>query len=127
MNLAAITAALCAGEDAHPDPAKRYWAAVFGGVFYIVFGLLAGLVTAFITIAPSILIEAVAGLALVGAFAGSVVAAFKDDDAREAAAVTFIVTAAGLTFYGVSGAFWGLLAGGLIYVLTHLRNRRNNT
>ena len=127
VNLAAITAALCAGEDAHPDPAKRYWAAVFGGVFYIVFGLLAGLVTAFITIAPSILIEAVAGLALIGAFAGSVVAAFKDDDAREAAAVTFIVTAAGLTFYGVSGAFWGLLAGGLIYVLTHLRNRRNTT
>jgi benzoate membrane transport protein len=122
VNLAAITAALCAGRDAHPDPSKRYWAAVSGGVFYIVFGLLAGLVTAFISLAPGILIEAVAGLALIGAFAGSVVAAFKDEDGREAAAVTFIVTAAGLTFYGISGAFWGLLAGGLIYFLTHLRN-----
>jgi benzoate membrane transport protein len=122
VNLAAITAALCAGKDAHPDPAKRYWAAVSGGVFYIVFGLLAGLVTAFISLAPGILIEAVAGLALIGAFAGSAVAAFKDEDGREAAAVTFIVTAAGLTFYGISGAFWGLLAGGLIYFLTHLRN-----
>jgi benzoate membrane transport protein len=123
VNLAAITAALCAGKDAHPNPAKRYWAAVSGGVFYIVFGLLAGLVTAFISLAPGILIEAVAGLALIGAFAGSAVAAFKDEDGREAAAVTFIVTAASLTFYGISGAFWGLLAGGLIYFLTHLRNR----
>ena len=122
VNLAAITAALCAGKDAHPDPSKRYWAAVSGGVFYIVFGLLAGLVTAFISLAPGILIEAVAGLALIGAFAGSAVAAFKEEDGREAAAVTFIVTAAGLTFYGISGAFWGLLAGGLIYFLTHLRN-----
>lgn len=125
VNLAAITAALCAGKDAHPDPAKRYWAAVSGGVFYIVFGLLAGLVTAFISLAPGILIEAVAGLALIGAFAGSAVAAFKEEDGREAAAVTFIVTAAGLSFYGISGAFWGLLAGGLIYFLTHLRNGRN--
>lgn len=123
VNLAAITAALCAGKDAHPDPSKRYWAAVSGGIFYIMFGLLAGLVTAFISLAPGILIEAVAGLALIGAFAGSAVAAFKEEDGREAAAVTFIVTAAGLTFYGISGAFWGLLAGGLIYFLTHLRNR----
>ncbi|CAM3341118.1 benzoate/H(+) symporter BenE family transporter [Thalassospira sp. A40-3] len=122
VNLAAITAALCAGKDAHPDPSKRYWAAVSGGVFYVVFGLLAGLVTAFISLAPGVLIEAVAGLALIGAFAGSAVAAFKEEDGREAAAVTFIVTAAGLTFYGISGAFWGLLAGGLIYFLMHLRN-----
>ncbi|NIY75949.1 benzoate/H(+) symporter BenE family transporter [Thalassospira sp. HF15] len=127
VNLAAITAALCAGKDAHPDPSKRYWAAVSGGVFYVVFGLLAGLVTAFISLAPGVLIEAVAGLALIGAFAGSAVAAFKEEDGREAAAVTFIVTAAGLTFYGISGAFWGLLAGGLIYFLTHLRNRPKKT
>ncbi|KJE35135.1 benzoate transporter [Thalassospira sp. HJ] len=127
VNLAAITAALCAGKDAHPDPSKRYWAAFSGGVFYIVFGLLAGLVTAFISLAPGILIEAVAGLALIGAFAGSAVAAFKEEDGREAAAVTFIVTAAGLTFYGISGAFWGLLAGGLIYFLTHLRNGRKKS
>lgn len=124
VNLAAITAALCAGKDAHPDPSKRYWATISGGVFYIVFGLLAGLVTAFVSLAPSILIEAVAGLALIGAFAGSTVAAFKEEDGREAAAVTFIVTAAGLTFYGISGAFWGLLAGGLIYLLTHLGKRK---
>lgn len=122
VNLAAIIAALCAGEDAHPDPKKRYWAAAFGGVFYILFGLLAGLVTAFVSLAPSIMIEAVAGLALIGAFSGSVVAAFKDETAREAAAVTFLVTATGLSFFGISGAFWGLLAGMAVYSLSRWRN-----
>jgi benzoate membrane transport protein len=123
VNLAAITAAMCAGEDAHPDPQKRYWAAIFAGIFYVVFGLLAGVITALVSLAPTILIEAVAGLALIGAFASSVVAAFRDENNREAAAVTFLITAASLTFYGISGAFWGLVAGGLIYILTHLRTK----
>lgn len=123
VNLAAITAAMCAGEDAHPDPKKRYWAAIFAGMFYVLFGLLAGIITALVSLAPSILIEAVAGLALIGAFSSSAVAAFRDENSREAAAVTFLVTASGLTFYGVSGAFWGLLAGGLLYYLTHLRTK----
>lgn len=124
VNLAAITAAMCAGEDAHPDPKKRYWAAIFAGMFYVLFGLLAGVITALVSLAPSILIEAVAGLALIGAFSGSALAAFRDDNNREAAAVTFLVTASGLTFYGISGAFWGLLAGVLIYTLTHLKQRK---
>ncbi|PKR53433.1 benzoate/H(+) symporter BenE family transporter [Thalassospira marina] len=123
VNLAAITAAMCAGEDAHPDPKRRYWAAIFAGGFYVLFGLLAGVITSLVSLAPSILIEAVAGLALIGAFSGSAVAAFRDEGSREAAAVTFLVTAAGLTFYGISGAFWGLLAGILIYALTHLKHR----
>ncbi|OKH89479.1 benzoate/H(+) symporter BenE family transporter [Thalassospira sp. TSL5-1] len=124
MNLAAITAAMCAGEDAHPDPKKRYWAAIFAGMFYVLFGLLAGIITALVSLAPSILIEAVAGLALIGAFSNSALAAFRDENSREAAAVTFLVTAAGLSFYGISGAFWGLLAGGLLYYLTHLRTKK---
>ncbi|MBW8298355.1 MAG: benzoate/H(+) symporter BenE family transporter [Hydrogenophaga sp.] len=114
VNLAAITAAMCAGEDAHPDPKRRYWAAIIGGVGYIVFGLLAGAVTAFVSLAPPILIQAVAGLALIGAFSGSAVAAFKDPETREAAAVTFLITASGVSFGGISGAFWGLVAGGLM-------------
>lgn len=88
VNLAAITAAMCAGEDAHADPKRRYWAAIIGGVGYIILGLLAGVVTAFVALAPPILIQAVAGLALVGAFSGSAVAAFKEPDTREAAAIT---------------------------------------
>ncbi|MGO4436462.1 benzoate/H(+) symporter BenE family transporter [Rhizobium sp. RAF56] len=117
VNLAAITAAMCAGHDAHPDPARRYWAAIVAGIAYVVFGLLAGAVTAFVGLAPPILIEAVAGLALVAAFSGSAMAAFHEAETREAAAITFLVTASGVTFAGVSGAFWGLLAGGLMLVL----------
>lgn len=118
VNLAAITAAMCAGGDAHPDPAKRYWAAVNAGVFYVIFGLAAGAVTAFVALAPPILIQAVAGLALVSAFAGSALNAFREAESREAAAVTFLVTASGVTFGGISGAFWGLVAGSLMMGLT---------
>ena len=114
VNLAAITAAMCAGEDAHPDPNRRYWAAMISGVGYVILGLLAGAVTAFVALAPPILIQAVAGLALVGAFSGSALAAFIKAEDREAAAVTFLVTASGVAFAGVSGAFWGLVAGGLM-------------
>ncbi|WP_395515876.1 benzoate/H(+) symporter BenE family transporter [Pseudorhizobium flavum] len=114
VNLAAITAAMCAGEDAHPDPARRYWAAIIGGLGYVVLGLLAGAVTAFVSLAPPILIQAVAGLALIAAFSGSAVAAFKEPETREAAAVTFLITASGVSFAGISGAFWGLVAGGLM-------------
>jgi len=121
VNLAAITAALCAGPDAHPDPARRYWASIVCGVFYVIFGLCAGAATAFIGAAPPILIQAVAGLALLGALGSSLLGAVSDARNREAAIITFIVTAAGLTFFGISGAFWGLLAGGAIYALTRWR------
>lgn len=117
VNLAAITAAMCAGQDAHADPARRYWAAVVAGLGYIVLGLLAGVVTAFVALAPPVLIEAVAGLALVGAFSGSAMAAFQRADTREAAAITFLITASGVTFAGISGAFWGLVAGGLMLAM----------
>lgn len=120
VNLAAVTAAMCADKDAHPDPKRRYWAALIAGVVYTVFGLLAGAVTAFVALAPSILIEAVAGLALVGAFSSSAMSAFQAPDSREAAAITFLVTASGVSFGGISGAFWGLLAGGLMLALSRL-------
>lgn len=121
VNLAAITAALCAGEDAHPDPARRYWAAIVAGLLYIVFGLLAGAATAFISASPPILIEAVAGLALLGAFGSALVGALTAAEGREAAIVTFVVTASGLTFLGISGAFWGLIAGGAMLALQRRR------
>jgi benzoate membrane transport protein len=114
VNLAAITAAMCAGEDAHPDPRRRYWAAVTAGLTYVAFGLCAGAATAFIAASPPILIEAVAGLALLGAFAGALMGAVADPRAREAAVITFLVTGSGVTLLGVSGAFWGLLAGGAV-------------
>lgn len=121
VNLAAITAAICAGEEAHPDPSKRYWAAVVAGAFYVLFGLGAGAATAFISAAPPVLIQAVAGLALFGAFGGALMGAMSDARDREAAIVTFVVTASGLSFLGISGAFWGLIAGGAVYALARWR------
>ncbi|ANL47840.1 benzoate transporter protein [Rhizobium phaseoli] len=120
VNLAAITAAMCAGQDAHADPKRRYWASLIAGVGYIVLGLLAGAVTAFVALAPPVLIEAVAGLALVGAFSSSAMSAFQTPESREAAAITFLVTASGVSFGGISGAFWGLIAGGLMLALSRL-------
>jgi benzoate membrane transport protein len=124
VNLAAITAAMCAGDDAHRDPARRYWAAVIAGIGYVVIGLAAGAVTAFVALSPTILIEAVGGLALIAAFSGSAMAAFRETETREAAAVTFLVTASGVSFAGVSGAFWGLLAGGAVMALAAMARRR---
>jgi benzoate membrane transport protein len=121
VNLAAITAALCAGADAHPDPQRRYWAAVVAGAVYILFGLLAGAATSFIGASPPILIEAVAGLALLGAFGSALMGAASEPRDREAAIITFLVTASGVTFFGISGAFWGLVAGGAMLALTRWR------
>ena len=95
INLAAITAALAAGPDAHPDPARRWIASVAGGVAYLVLGLTAGLAAALVAVAPPLLIEAVAGLALFGALAGALAAAMADAARRDAAIVTFVVSASG--------------------------------
>jgi benzoate membrane transport protein len=81
------------------------------------FGLLAGAATTLIAAAPPVLIEAVAGLALRGAFGGALMGAVADPARREAAIVTFLVTASGLAFWGIGGAFWGLVAGGAMLVL----------
>jgi benzoate membrane transport protein len=122
VNLAAITAALCAGPDAHPDPKRRYWAAIVAGLLYVlVLGLLSGVAVEFIGASPPILIEAVAGLALLGAFGSALMGAVNAAHDREAAVVTLLVTASGVAFFGISGAFWGLIAGGAVMLLTRWR------
>jgi benzoate membrane transport protein len=123
-NLAAITAALCADPDAHPDPAQRYWAAVWGGGIYMLFGIFAALVTFIAAAAPPLAMVTLAGVALFGVFIGSTAGAWRDEDTREAAAMTFLVTASGVTLLGIGGAVWGLLAGGLVHIInTQLRKR----
>jgi benzoate membrane transport protein len=111
VNLAAITAALAAGPDAHPSPARRWIASVTAGCAYLVFGLCAGSATLLLAAAPPLLIEAVAGLALLGALAGALGSALADPGHREAAMVTFAVSASAITVAGISAPFWGLLAG----------------
>jgi len=117
VNLSAITAAMCASPEASPDPGKRWIASLTAGATYIVFGLLAGGVTALVSGSP-ILIEAVAGLALLSAFGSALHNALADVSEREAALATFLVASSGVGFYGIGGAFWGLIAGGVILVIT---------
>jgi len=115
INLAAITAALAAGPDAHPDPARRWIASVSGGVAYLALGVSAGAATTLVTVAPPLLIEAVAGLALFGALGAALAAAAADAERREAAVLTFVVSASSITAAGISAPFWGL-ASGLAYL-----------
>ncbi|MFL1462709.1 benzoate/H(+) symporter BenE family transporter [Roseococcus sp. DSY-14] len=115
VNLAAITAALCAGPEAHPDPARRWVAAVVAGAAYLGFALLAGTATAFAAAAPPLLIQAVAGLALLGALAGALRAALAEEATQVPAVACFLVAASGLSVAGIGAAFWGLLAGGALW------------
>ena len=108
---------MCASPDASPDRNLRWIAAATAGAAYIVFGLFAAGLTHFASASP-ILIEAVAGLALLSAFGSSLHNALADTAEREAALVTFLVASSGVGFYGIGGAFWGLLAGGAILALT---------
>ncbi|MFZ6764332.1 benzoate/H(+) symporter BenE family transporter [Pseudoroseomonas sp. WGS1072] len=117
VNLAAITAALCAGRDAHPDPARRWIAAVVGGLCYILLGLGAGFAVAFIAASPPLLIQAVAGLALLGSLAGALTSALANERERLPAALTFATTASGLSIFGIGAAFWGLIGGGALLLL----------
>ncbi len=111
INLAAISAAICLGKEAHQDKHRRYIAAVASGTFYILLGLFGATVTAVFMAFPQPLIFAIAGLALFGTIASSLVGALSLEAEREAALITFLVTASGLTLFGVGAAFWGLVAG----------------
>ena len=111
VNLAAITAALMASPDAHPDRSKRWVATLTSGVTYLVLGLAAGFAAALVSASPPILIEAVAGLALLGAFVTSITGALEDATHVITAAATFIVTASGVVILGIGSAFWGLVVG----------------
>jgi benzoate membrane transport protein len=121
-NLAAITAAICAGPEAHPDPAKRWVAPVAAGFSYFVLGLAASLAAAFIAASPPLLIQAVAGLALFSSLATSLAAALHDEAVRLPAILTFVATASGITIVGVGAPFWGLVGG--IVLLLLLRERK---
>jgi benzoate membrane transport protein len=121
LNLAAITAAICMGREAHEDPARRWLASAAAGVFYIATGLMAGAVVALIAAFPKELVLAVAGLALLGTIGAGLATAMKDETQREPALITFVVTASGLTLWGVGAAFWGVVAGALALAVQRWR------
>ncbi|MBU2177956.1 MAG: benzoate/H(+) symporter BenE family transporter [Gammaproteobacteria bacterium] len=111
INLAAITAAICSGPEAHPDPAKRYTAGIAAGVFYLMTGLAGATVVALFAAFPTELIATVAGLALLGTIAANLATATIDVQHRDAAILTLLITASGVSFFGIASAFWGLIAG----------------
>ena len=111
FNLAAITAAICMSPEADHDPQRRYLAAVWAGIFYLITGLLGATVASVFAALPKELVAAIAGIALLGTIGNSLSGALLDDKERDAALITFLVTASGLTLFGVGSAFWGLLFG----------------
>ena len=123
INLAAITAAICMGPEAHPDTARRYAAAVVCGVIYVLIGcfgvVIAGLLTAF----PHELVVAIAGIALLGTIGNGLFMAVQSEQYREAALITFLVTVSGVTIAGVGSAFWGVVAGSLALFVQHYGKR----
>ncbi len=111
FNLAAITAAICVGPEADADPAQRWRAAVWAGAFYVVTGLLGASVAALFAAFPHALVAAIAGLALLSTIGNSLQAALADEAWRDAALITFLVTASGFSLGGIGSAVWGLLLG----------------
>ncbi|WAI87295.1 Inner membrane protein YdcO [Psychrobacter sp. SC65A.3] len=119
ITLAAITAALCTGKDAHELKEKRYVAGVANGIFYLLGGLFASSIVLVFSLLPKELIAALAGLALIGAISANITVAMKDDSQRESALITFLATASGMQFLGLSSVFWGICIGMIAhYILT---------
>ncbi len=121
--LAAITAAICTGPECHPDPQRRYVAGIVCGVFYIFFGLFATLVTTLFIAIPETFVASLAGLALLGALSSGLAGAMAEESEREAGVITFLMTASGVSFFGVGSAFWGLIAGVAAYAILVWRRK----
>ncbi|WP_368215977.1 benzoate/H(+) symporter BenE family transporter [Aeromonas sp. R2-3] len=123
FNLAAITAAICTGKEVDPDTKRRWPAAVWAGCFYLLTGCFGATVAALFSAFPAALVTCVAGLALLGTIGSSLHSALQEDEAREAALLTFIITASGISLLGIAAACWGLLIGLAIYQFQSYRQR----
>lgn len=121
INLAAITAAICMGPEAHEDPKQRYKAAVFAGIGYLIAGVFGASIVSLFAVLPQALIMGVAGIALFGTIGASLHSALQNEHQREAALLTFLVTASGLTLWEIGSAFWGLVVGIVVQMSYHKR------
>jgi benzoate membrane transport protein len=124
LNLSAITAAICMGEEAHADKAKRYTAAVACGLIYIGIGIFGATFTALLLAFPKELVMAIAGIALLGSIGGGLHTALADERHREAALITFLVTLSGVVLAGIGSAFWGVVAGGVALFVQQYGTRK---
>lgn len=117
--IAAITAAICTGPDAHEDPARRYVAGIANGLFYLIAGLFAGSIVMLFASLPKELVATLAGLALLGAVTTNLAGVIASDDHREASVIAFLSTASGMSFLGLGSAFWGIVIGMVAYCVLH--------
>jgi benzoate membrane transport protein len=117
FNIAAITAAICTGREAHEDPSKRWIAGIAAGIFYVVVGVFGVTLAAVFMAFPATFITTLAGLALLGTIGGSLAGAMADAKTREASLITFLAAAANIKMLGIGGAFWGLLIGLVVYAV----------
>ena len=115
--LGSITAALCMGKDAHENPDQRYIAGICNGIFYILGGVFAGSIVLLFSLFPKELVAALAGLALLGAISTNLSVAMQTDHQREAALITFLATASGMSVMGMSSVFWGICIGLLAHFI----------
>lgn len=111
FNIAAITAAICTGKEAHEEPSRRWIAGIAAGVFYILVGVFGVTLAAVFMAFPATFITTLAGLALLGTIGGSLANALADAKTREASLITFLAAAANISMLGIGGAFWGLVIG----------------
>ncbi len=121
IHMAAISAAICAGPEAHEDPSKRYTAALWCGIFYGIAGIFGATLAALFTALPKALILSIAALALFASIIGGLTQAMSEPKEREAALITFLVTASGMTLLSVGSAFWGIVAGLLCLAILNWR------
>lgn len=115
-NMAAITAALNANDQAHKDPAKRWIASAFGGVIYLLMAATTGATISFVMQAPKEIILAGAGLALLGTIIGALASIVEDASMRVPAVIAFLVASSGFTAFSIGSAFWALLMGVAVWL-----------
>lgn len=121
INLAAISAAICTGPHAHEDRDKRYTAAIWCGIFYAIAGVFGATLAALFAAFPKELVLSIAALALFGSIINGLTVAMNEPKEREAALITFMVTASGLTLFSIGSAFWGIVAGVLTLLILNYR------
>jgi len=121
FNIAAITAAICTGKEAHEEPSKRWIAGIAAGVFYILVGVFGVTLAALFMAFPAAFITTLAGLALLGTIGASLASAMAEAKSREASLITFLAAAANINLFGIGGAFWGLLIGLVAYAVLNGR------
>jgi benzoate membrane transport protein len=126
FNIAAITAAIATGREAHEDPRKRWIAGIAAGSFYVLVGVFGVTLAAVFMAFPATFITTLAGLALLGTIGGSLAGAMADPTSREAALITFLASAANITLLGIGGAFWGLVIGLGAYLVLNGRLPRRD-